>query len=982
MHHIVQMSIDKWLGVNAADRFLSMTAGSATLGLLAVWALSLPVLATEGERYRTRWHGSYIEYIERDGMAIAEGDLILGSIERIRNSTAGPDAARSDSKPMALVDPYARLWPRSSSGVVEIPYVFEAGPQQNVERAVVIFNETFNGLIRWLPRSGQTDYVAFRLQGDPGGACSSYVGRIGGRQDIAGDPLCSTGRLLHEMGHVLGLLHTQNDPEAGKFVDIFFDRISPAFLYASQPIESGRRYGGYDYRSIMHYTRQHFRMLADPLTMETKPAGIDMGLRENYSPGDIDAIQRLYGTAPTLVTVTTNPPGLRLRIDGQETSTPAQFSWAIGSQHQLDILPGLQTLDGFSFSFGRWSHDSSSSPATAINWLVVAGNGVVGQPPTVPETTVLTANFIRLIAVDKVLPASGGQVTVTADSPPWPGTSNLYRNFTKFTIDAQSQGTRQPVWELPTAVAISGGAGGAPSASVRISEAIASVRMGASFVDAPGLWLKTDGPGMNGNVAGRLTRPDGIEIAIPLPFVQPATSGNYRLKIDSPQMLGTDVRYVLDGIDGLDDSATGQVAAPQAAQFRPVTVRMRKQLRTVTESNPGCLGGLQLSDPGPWHTFGQPLTATATPGPGVVFAGWSGTVSGSNPVINVNVGDAVPDIIANFNIIAEPLALTAIASASVSRVGPWTFDILATGMGAGTRLVVGNGDFAVQLIDSRHARVTLSASDFSATGKTLAYLYNPLGGNCRVSSEYLSLAAPAPNYTDMWWAGSQENGWGASITEHSDIQFIVIYAYDAASKPVWYVLPSGGWNADRTAYSGSLYLPTSAPFDAYNPDKFKANASVGSATVRYDTATTALLSYTINGVSGSKNIQRQLFGKNDDPPALVVGDLWWGGASQDGWGVNIAQHGNTLFPVWYTYNANGTAVWYVVPGGVWSGSTFTGDMYSTTGSPWLGKPYNPASLVVTNVGKMVLSFETANKATMTYTVNGVTQSKSIVRQPF
>ena len=111
-------------------------------------------------------------------------------------------------------------------------------------------------------------------------------------------------------------------------------------------------------------------------------------------------------------------------------------------------------------------------------------------------------------------------------------------------------------------------------------------------------------------------------------------------------------------------------------------------------------------------------------------------------------------------------------------------------------------------------------------------------------------------------------------------------------------------------------------------------------------------------------------------------DLWWGGSSQNGWGLKIAQQGSVLFPVWYTYDSAGSAVWYVVPGGTSSGSTFTGDMYSTTGSPWLGVPYVATSLAVTKVGRMVLAFDTSSAATMTYTVNGVTQSQPIVRQPF
>lgn len=36
-------------------------------------------------------------------------------------------------------------------------------------------------------------------------------------------------------------------------------------------------------------------------------------------------------------------------------------------------------------------------------------------------------------------------------------------------------------------------------------------------------------------------------------------------------------------------------------------------------------------------------------------------------------------------------------------------------------------------------------------------------------------AAPGPlNYSDMWWAGTAEDGWGMSIQQHGNIQFVAI----------------------------------------------------------------------------------------------------------------------------------------------------------------------------------------------------------------
>ena len=45
------------------------------------------------------------------------------------------------------------------------------------------------------------------------------------------------------------------------------------------------------------------------------------------------------------------------------------------------------------------------------------------------------------------------------------------------------------------------------------------------------------------------------------------------------------------------------------------------------------------------------------------------------------------------------------------------------------------------------------------------------------------------NYSDMWWAGPIENGWGMSIQQHaSGVQVNALYVYDIAGQPRWYVM--------------------------------------------------------------------------------------------------------------------------------------------------------------------------------------------------
>ena len=163
---------------------------------------------------------------------------------------------------------------------------------------------------------------------------------------------------------------------------------------------------------------------------------------------------------------------------------------------------------------------------------------------------------------------------------------------------------------------------------------------------------------------------------------------------------------------------------------------------------------------------------------------------------------------------------------------------------------------------------------------------------------------------------------------------------------------------------------------------FAIGAPVGTATITYSSNSAATLAYTINGVTGTKSIQRQLFAPETTGPNLRVNDLWWATFAENGWGMNIAQQGRVLFPVWYTYDSAGKDTFFTVQNGSWNGTVWSGTVFSHASSAWLGVPYTGSLFRSTVVGSMSLDFTDATNATMTYTVNGVTQVKHIERQPY
>ena len=126
----------------------------------------------------------------------------------------------------------------------------------------------------------------------------------------------------------------------------------------------------------------------------------------------------------------------------------------------------------------------------------------------------------------------------------------------------------------------------------------------------------------------------------------------------------------------------------------------------------------------------------------------------------------------------------------------------------------------------------------------------------------------------------------------------------------------------------------------------------------------------------------QYLGSNGS--AVDYTDLWYGGESQSGWGLNIIQHATrNIFAVWYTYDASGRMMWYVLPGGTWtSANAFTGTIYTTTGPAASAATFDPKAVAARAVGTGTLNFNDANNGTFAFTIDGVSGSKSITRQPF
>ena len=202
------------------------------------------------------------------------------------------------------------------------------------------------------------------------------------------------------------------------------------------------------------------------------------------------------------------------------------------------------------------------------------------------------------------------------------------------------------------------------------------------------------------------------------------------------------MRFVLQSIDGLDNSVAGLITMPDPGQAtKVVTLIFQKQFQPVVQRNPACGGTVTLSPTATsWLPIGTTLTATATPADGASFAGWGGTLSGTATVSTMTV-DRVPEITANFNSISEPFSLSSVSPVTYTPgQGPVTFEFKGTGFGANTFLELEKGSHkAGEVTDSHTFRVTLTDADFPHQGKTALDLGSSVASGCFVFSDSIAI---------------------------------------------------------------------------------------------------------------------------------------------------------------------------------------------------------------------------------------------------
>lgn len=325
-----------------------------------------------------------------------EGDILLapGEAAQLRKAKPGSKAAVS-------ITGSRYRWPGGVMPYVISPLISNQG---RITEAIAHWNTTMAGYVQMVPRTNEGNYVGFYLAPDPG-ACNSNVGMTGfGGQAINVGNYCSTGNLIHEIGHAWGLWHEHTRADRDTYVTVNWGNIASGQSYNfNQNGSNSEDLAEYDFNSIMHYNATSFSANGQA-TIETKPAGIPIGQRTGLSTGDIAAIRFLYPYGPppsvtTAVTVTSNPSGLPIIVDGVSRVTPATFEWEVGSSHTVSASD--KTQPGVRHQFAGWSDGGARTHTITAS----------------ASTTMLKADYSVSYSVDAVArPQISGVVNFTPES--------------------------------------------------------------------------------------------------------------------------------------------------------------------------------------------------------------------------------------------------------------------------------------------------------------------------------------------------------------------------------------------------------------------------------------------------------------------------------------------------------------------------------------------------------------------------------------
>ncbi len=313
--------------------------------------------------------------------AVFEGDIIL-PVER-------PEPGVVTQQVSAVGTNVGARWPNAV-----IPYTIADSLHVDllprVAAAISEWESKTN--IRLVKRTTEANYVTFRRPPDGDETCNSAIGMTGtGQQFInLARERCITSRVIHEIGHTVGLWHEHQRGDRDQFVRIHLENVEPdvrdQFIKISDRQCTDRnnavvtcpeiRVTPYDTSSRMHYDSFNFSYNGGPTI--TRLDGSYIARTDVLSANDVAGVNSLYPLTPPPSSVTAGPvsanqvwlswpavthpyvAGYIVRRNG----TVIMFRDKSGGTGFVDNIPESSWLNYEVFAYdyaGRWSKTAATT---------------------------------------------------------------------------------------------------------------------------------------------------------------------------------------------------------------------------------------------------------------------------------------------------------------------------------------------------------------------------------------------------------------------------------------------------------------------------------------------------------------------------------------------------------------------------------------------------------------------------------------------